>query len=69
MSLNCIIVSSIKELALQSILCTDHEMVLARNVMMRMRKFVTTHLEKNTQSALACYVLHEMLDVSSLCSS
>jgi len=57
MSLNFIIISSLKELALQIILCTDHEMVLAGNVMMRMRKFVTTHLEstRTVPSLAACY--------------
>jgi hypothetical protein len=57
MPLNCIIISSFKELALQNILCTDHEMVLVRNVMMRMRKIVTTHLEISCtlHSLATCY--------------
>ena len=57
MSLNCIIISSFKVLALQNILCTDQEMVRAENVMMRMRKIVTTRLESSgtVHSLAACY--------------
>jgi len=57
MPLNCIIISSFKELALQNVLCTDHEMVRVRNVMMRMRKIVTTHLEisRTVHPLTTCY--------------
>lgn len=57
MSLNCIIISSFKVLALQNILCTDHEMVRDENVMMRMRKIDTTTLEssRTVHSLAACY--------------
>jgi len=38
-------------------MCTDREMVLAGNVMMRMRKILTTHLEssRTVHSLATCY--------------
>jgi len=57
MSLNCIIISSFNKLALQNILCADHEMVSSRKVIMRMRKIVATYLEisRTVHSFATCY--------------